>query len=84
MQVVDTMAESNPYRSLARSFSTVLRNEGIRGLYRGVVPATVAAAGSWGGFFYFYEYSKARKLQYYADGDGNLGVDDHVILNLLF
>lgn len=64
MQVVDGMdkAYSSNYSSLRSSFRAVLSNEGVKGLYKGITPAVLAAAGSWGGYFYFYEHSKNRKL----------------------
>jgi solute carrier family 25 (mitochondrial folate transporter), member 32 len=60
MQVIDDKAGT--YRSLTKAFRTVLSNEGVHGLYQGVTPALFAASGSWGGYFYFYELSKQRKL----------------------
>ena len=64
MQVVDGLdkAYSSKYSSLRSSFRAVLSNEGVRGLYKGLTPAVLAAGGSWGGYFYFYEHSKNRKL----------------------
>ena len=64
MQVVDGIDKvySSNYSSLRTSFRSVLTNEGVKGLYKGLTPAVLAAAGSWGGYFYFYEHSKNRKL----------------------
>ena len=44
-------------------FRGVLKYEGVRGLYQGLVPAVVGSAVSWGGFFYVYETMK-RQLKY--------------------
>jgi solute carrier family 25 folate transporter 32 len=65
MQVIDT--PDHVYRTVRRALPAVIKNEGIRGLYQGLTPAIVAASGSWGGYFYFYEASKKRKLEYYRE-----------------
>ena len=65
----------NPYGSVLGSLRQVLRNEGVRGLYKGVTPAMIASSGSWGGYFYFYELSKSRKL---GQGGGALTTVDHL------
>mmetsp|Transcript_7346 Transcript_7346/g.16081 ORF Transcript_7346/g.16081 Transcript_7346/m.16081 type:complete len:292 (+) Transcript_7346:242-1117(+) len=75
MQVIDD--SSGVYRSLRKAFTTVLRKEGVEGLYSGVGPAVFAAAGSWGGYFYFYEQSKERKKQYLPMG-AQLQTTDHL------
>ena len=80
------------YTSIMQSFRVVLREEGFRGLYQGMTPALLAAAGSWGGYFYFYESSKTRKLAGKASKDEKLQTFDHltsgveagVILVMLF
>ncbi len=61
MQVIDT--KDQIYRHFLQSVRTVVREEGLHGLYQGMSPALFAASGSWGGYFYFYEKSKARKLE---------------------
>ena len=44
-------------------FRGVVKYEGVRGLYQGLVPAVVGSAVSWGGFFYVYETMK-RQLRH--------------------
>ncbi len=56
------------YRSFSKSIVSVFKNEGVKGFYQGVTPALFAASGSWGGYFYFYEKSKTRKLSKKVDG----------------
>lgn len=46
-----------------RMLQGVVKYEGVRGLYQGLVPAVVGSAVSWGGFFYVYETMK-RQLRY--------------------
>ena len=56
-------AQQNPYGSIIGSLRVVVTHEGVRGLYKGVTPAIIASSGSWGGYFFFYEQAKARKLR---------------------
>jgi hypothetical protein len=84
MQVIDT--KDHVYRHFIQSFRTVVRNEGFRGLYQGMSPALFAASGSWGGYFYFYEKSKTRKLEALeaaaaSDVPPLLSSADHVSVN---
>jgi solute carrier family 25 folate transporter 32 len=51
----------------------VLSLEGVRGFYRGMSPAVVASSIAWGGYFYFYEISKGRKLRASTNPDGSSG-----------
>jgi solute carrier family 25 folate transporter 32 len=58
----------DPYQRHARlgairMLRGVVKYEGVRGLYQGLVPAVVGSAVSWGGFFYVYETMK-RELRY--------------------
>lgn len=66
------------YKSILQSFKVVLGEEGFRGLYQGMTPALIAASGSWGGYFYFYELSKARKLANKGP-TSKLGTIDHLL-----
>lgn len=75
MQVVEST--KSPYSSLAKSFTTVVAREGYLGFYQGLFPAAIAAGGSWGGYFYFYEASKKR-IQSNRTNKNKLDVIDHV------
>jgi solute carrier family 25 (mitochondrial folate transporter), member 32 len=78
MQVTD--GTSGAYRSLRGAFRSVLQNEGIKGLYKGMTPGVIASTGSWGGYFYFYELSKRRKLGEKKDMEiKTLGLTDHML-----
>jgi solute carrier family 25 (mitochondrial folate transporter), member 32 len=79
MQVADgTMPE---YANLRNSIKSVFLNEGYSGLYKGITPAVMAATGSWGGYFYFYEKSKKRKCisQGLDPATAKLGTSDHLL-----
>ena len=63
-----TTSTKNQYKPRARlgaiqMFRGVLKYEGVRGLYQGLVPAVVGSAVSWGGFFYVYETMKRQLRQ---------------------
>jgi solute carrier family 25 folate transporter 32 len=73
MQVVG--GENVVYRSFSKSITSIWRTEGFRGFFQGLSPAVFAASGSWGGYFYFYESSKERKVNSYQR---ELGPSDHV------
>lgn len=44
---------------IINAFTTIYREEGVRGLYRGVTPNSVGAATSWGLYFFIYNSIKA-------------------------
>ncbi len=57
-------------------FRGVLKYEGVRGLYQGLVPAVVGSAVSWGGFFYVYETMKRQLRQLKSNyGSNNIATD---------
>ncbi len=47
------------YSSILNALSTIVRTESYQGLYKGVGPAMVGSALSWGLYFLFYERAKA-------------------------
>ncbi|XP_035231559.1 LOW QUALITY PROTEIN: mitochondrial folate transporter/carrier-like [Stegodyphus dumicola] len=53
------------YHGLGNAVSTIIKEEGIRGLYRGVTPNCWGAGASWGFYFLFYNAIKTWML------DGN-------------
>lgn len=79
MQVVESA--KSPYRSFSSAFKTVIKGEGVNGLYKGMLPACIAAAGAWGGYFFFYEHAKKRMLA--NNDDKPLGVGAHVSFSLI-
>lgn len=62
---------SNKPRTICTTVRGVIRHEGYLGLYRGLTPAIIGSAASWGGFFIIYEEMKrqflVRKQRQYDD-----------------
>ena len=48
------------YNSVGQAVSTILRSEGVRGLYRGVASNTLTAGTAWGSYFLFYQVEKVN------------------------
>lgn len=74
-----TAARAGPYASISSALRVVLEREGWRGLYLGLTPAVLASAGSWGGYFFFYELAKDRMQKARPDP---LGTADHLIAGI--
>eukprot|EP01138_Halocafeteria_seosinensis_P009209 gb/GECG01009411.1/.p1 GENE.gb/GECG01009411.1/~~gb/GECG01009411.1/.p1 ORF type:complete len:311 (+),score=29.47 gb/GECG01009411.1/:1-933(+) len=53
-------SRSGKYKSIWQTIRTIIREETLRGMYKGVTPALMGAGSSWGLYFLFYEQSKAR------------------------
>mmetsp|Transcript_35450 Transcript_35450/g.72493 ORF Transcript_35450/g.72493 Transcript_35450/m.72493 type:complete len:466 (+) Transcript_35450:103-1500(+) len=53
---------TNP-RTICTTVRGVIKHEGYKGLYRGLTPALIGSAASWGGFFILYEELKLQLLQ---------------------
>jgi Mitochondrial carrier protein len=66
------------YRNISSSLRAVFKNEGLRGFYQGMTPAIIGACGSWGGYFYFYEMAKKRRMANLTVGETKLKTADHV------
>ena len=67
------------YSSLIQGFRHIFHTEGTRGLYRGLTSAVVASTVSWGGYFYFYENSKNRKLSSKVYNQQKLDTSDIIL-----
>ncbi|KFM83302.1 Mitochondrial folate transporter/carrier, partial [Stegodyphus mimosarum] len=50
------------YHGLGNAVTTIIKEEGIRGLYRGVTPNCWGAGASWGFYFLFYNAIKTWML----------------------
>jgi len=75
--VDDGLQGRTKYTSIGNAMSTIVRSEGVRGLYRGVTPNVVTAGSSWGSYFLFYQTIKSR-LQH-GDSARQLGTGDHLV-----
>lgn len=76
MQVIES--QSKDYKTLRSALGSVIRNEGFLGLYRGLFPAVIASSGSWGGYFFLYEFFKGRnKLSEGHDRDNKVSMMSH-------
>lgn len=50
-------------RTICTTVRGVIKHEGYSGLYKGLTPAVIGSAASWGGFFIIYEELKRQILQ---------------------
>ena len=57
-----TVINNNIPRTICTTVRGVIRHEGYLGLYRGLTPAIIGSAASWGGFFIIYEEMKRQFL----------------------
>ncbi|RWS11821.1 mitochondrial folate transporter/carrier-like protein [Dinothrombium tinctorium] len=65
------------YHGLTNALTTIFRDEGIRGLYRGVTPNCWGAGAAWGFYFLFYNTIKAYMLE--DTNTVHLGPDKHML-----
>jgi solute carrier family 25 (mitochondrial folate transporter), member 32 len=56
----DTGGERRKRLGALRAFRSIIRHEGIAGIYQGMTPAVIGSAVSWGGYFYLYEGFKKQ------------------------
>lgn len=58
LQAQGTVGENLKYNGFLGTFKTILREEGIRGLYRGLVPTMIGYLPTWTIYFTVYEQAK--------------------------
>lgn len=76
--VHDGQVSTRPqYRSLADAVVRIVRDEGVRGLYKGVTPNCWGAGAAWGFYFLFYNTLKAWMLE--DNLKGSLGPGQHML-----
>lgn len=75
--VDDGSQARHKYAGVRSAVTTILRSEGMRGLYRGVTPNTVGAGSAWGFYFLFYQTIKIDKQQ--GDPRLQLTPQDHLV-----
>lgn len=64
------------YKNISNAFSTIVREEGFKGLYKGVIPNCLGAGTAWGLYFLFYNSAKQHMLE--TSQDQNLGPLKHM------
>lgn len=75
--VNDGQMVSRPqYRGIFNAFTTIVQQEGLKGLYRGVTPNVWGAGSSWGLYFLFYNAIKGYMVK---DGRSTLGPGMHML-----
>lgn len=57
-QGLQSIAENRYYHGLIGTFKTIVRDEGVRGLYKGLVPIIMGYFPTWMIYFSFYEVCK--------------------------
>lgn len=60
LQVQDGLPGSSAYRGALNAASTIVREEGLRGLYAGLTPALLGSGLAWGIYFFSYDRAKVR------------------------
>ncbi|CAG2167124.1 unnamed protein product [Oppiella nova] len=76
--VNDGQVSARPhYRGLVNAVSTIVREEGVKGLYKGVIPNCWGAGASWGFYFLFYNSIKSRMTG--DDPNTQLGPGRHLL-----
>lgn len=67
-----TLTAADKPRTICTTVRGVIRYEGYLGLYRGLAPAIIGSAASWGGFFILYEQIKSQMLLRKQTGASNI------------
>lgn len=65
------------YQGILNAFSTIVKQEGALGLYRGVVPNLWGAGSAWGLYFLFYNSIKSTLQN--GDSSKALGAGTHLL-----
>lgn len=64
------------YKNISNAFSTIVKEEGIKGLYKGVAPNCLGAGTAWGLYFLFYNSVKKRMAE--SSSQSHLGPFKHM------
>lgn len=67
------------YRGLVGTVRTILHQEGLRGLYRGLGPTVWGYLPTWGIYFTVYDYVKAELARRAAVHRDDEGVGAHMV-----
>ncbi|ELT88873.1 hypothetical protein CAPTEDRAFT_174218 [Capitella teleta] len=69
--------ERPQYRGTLDAARSIIRQNGIRGLYQGVTPNVAGAGASWG--FYFFFYNAIKNYMQNGDATQALGPEKHML-----
>lgn len=64
------------YKNISNAFSTIVKEEGVKGLYKGVIPNCLGAGTAWGLYFLFYNSVKKRMAE--SSSQSHLGPFKHM------
>lgn len=64
------------YRNISNAFATIVREEGFKGLYKGVAPNCLGAGTAWGLYFLFYNSVKKHMAE--TSNQSHLGPLKHM------
>ncbi|XP_075585469.1 solute carrier family 25 member 32 isoform X2 [Dermatophagoides farinae] len=79
LAVNDGQVATRPqYSGLINAVTTIFRQEGVRGFYRGVTPNCWGAGTSWGLYFLFYNAIKSH-MSNVGDIQMNLNAGQHIV-----
>lgn len=62
-------AENKYYKGILGTMNTILKDEGVRGLYKGLVPILLGYFPTWTIYFSVYEFSKRHYPQWFPHSD---------------
>ncbi|CAL9733601.1 mitochondrial nicotinamide adenine dinucleotide transporter 1 [Monosporozyma servazzii] len=62
-------AENPYYKGIIGTMNTILKDEGVRGLYKGLVPILLGYFPTWTIYFSVYEFSKRHYPQWFPHSD---------------
>jgi len=75
--VDDGRQGSTRYSNISQAMASIVKSEGVRGLYRGVTPNVLTAGSSWGSYFLFYQTIKSRMQN--GDSHQQLATGEHLV-----
>jgi solute carrier family 25 folate transporter 32 len=76
LQVQDGLVAAVRYRSLTHAISSIIKEEGVSGLYKGAIAGCMGSGASWG--LYFFAYEHVKRYLSSKNGGAQLGHIDHM------
>jgi len=74
--VNDGCTNATRYNNLRSAFTDIVKTEGLRGLYKGVMPNILCSGSSWG--FYFFFYNTIKNFIHDGNSKKPLGASMHM------